>query len=100
MQIPILIEHLAGNGYRGRGGEPFPFTVEGTTREEVLRKMRELVDSRIAAGAQLVQLEVPSTERPWTKFAGTWTPDDPVIEEWKQAVEEYRRQMDEDPDVR
>jgi hypothetical protein len=35
-------------------------------------------------------------DRPWEKFEGTWAKDDPLIEEWKQAVEEYRRKMDED----
>lgn len=43
--------------------------------------------------------EIRQAEPPWAKYAGSWREDDPVIEEWKQAVEEYRRKMDEDPDV-
>jgi hypothetical protein len=44
-----------------------------------------------------VLIEPP--EPPWAKYAGTWQPGDPLIEEWKEAVEEYRRKIDEDPDV-
>ena len=31
MQIPILIEPVAGNGFRFRGGEPFGLSVEGAS---------------------------------------------------------------------
>ena len=34
MQIPILIEPVAGNGFRSRGGEPFALSADGATREE------------------------------------------------------------------
>ena len=30
MQIPVLIEPVAGNGYRASGGEPFGFTAVGS----------------------------------------------------------------------
>jgi hypothetical protein len=98
MQIPVLIERVDSNGYRARGLEPFGFTAEGATEEEALQKLREQVQSRLASGARVVQLDVPE-EHPWARFAGTWKEGDPFIEEWKKAVEEYRRQIDEDPDA-
>jgi predicted RNase H-like HicB family nuclease len=98
MQIPVLVERVDSNGYRARGPEPFGLTAEGSTEEEALQKLRELVQSRLAAGARLVQLDVPE-EHPWARFVGRWKEGDPVIEEWKKAVEEYRRQIDEDPDA-
>jgi hypothetical protein len=99
MQIPVLIEPVAGNGYRARAGEPFGLTAEGPTCEEALAKLRAAINHRVTSGARLVQLELDTTVPPWAKFAGTWGEDDPLFEEWKQAVEEYRRQMDEDTNV-
>lgn len=99
MQIPVLIEPVAGNGYRASGGDPLPCTAEGATLDEALRNLRETIRSRLAGGAKLVQLDVASAEHPWAKFAGTWQKDDPLIDEWKQAIEDYRRQIDEDSDA-
>ena len=50
MQIPVLIEPVAPNGFRARSGEPLGLTAEGATREEALQKLRELVTRRIADG--------------------------------------------------
>jgi hypothetical protein len=97
MKIPVLIEPVPGKGYRAG---PLAFTAEGATPEEARNNLRGLIEARLAAGAQLVELEVGPAEHPTAKFAGTWDPDDPFIQEWEQAVEEYRRQMDEDPNVR
>ena len=99
MQIDVLIEPMAGNGYRASGGAPFAFTAEGTTREEALRKFQEMVEGRFAGGAQLVRLDVKHGEPPWAKFAGTWPPNDPRIAAWEQAIEEYRQKVDEDPNA-
>jgi predicted RNase H-like HicB family nuclease len=99
MQIPVLVEALAGNGYQAIGGEPFGFTTVGDTREEALGKLRDLIEERLATGAQLTTIEVKPPEHPFAKYAGMWREDDPLIHEWKQAVEEYRRLRDEDPDL-
>jgi hypothetical protein len=98
MDIPVLLEKVAGNGYRAQGMEPFALTAEAPTREEALQKLRELIAERIPSGAELVSLEIPTTRHPWASFAGDLK-DDPLLEPWKKAMAEYRRQMDEDPDV-
>jgi predicted RNase H-like HicB family nuclease len=36
MQIPVLVEPIAGDGYRARGTEPFGLSAEGATRAEAL----------------------------------------------------------------
>jgi hypothetical protein len=97
MHIPVLIEPIDGAGYRASGGG-VALVAEGMTREEALQRLRQVIQDRLAAG-QLVQLDVDTAERPWARFAGTWKPDDPFIAEWEKAVEDYRRRMDEDPDV-
>jgi predicted RNase H-like HicB family nuclease len=98
MQIPVLVEPVTGNGYRAQSPEPFAFTVEGATPEEAMQKLRELVAGRIAAGARVLPLEVPPSEHPLAPCAG-WLRGDPMLDAWKQAMAEYRRKMDEDPDV-
>src|SRR5262245_59850494 len=92
VEIPVLIEPVAGNGYRARGGEPFALCAEGATRAEALEKLRDQVRARLAAGADLVALAVPPPGHPWQPFAGMF-PKDPLIDDWKQAVAEYRRQV-------
>ena len=96
MQIPVLIEPLPGKGFRARGGEPFPFAAEGATRDEAVRRLREMVDLRLRNGAELIALDVPP-ENPWLRFAGMFK-DDPLFDEWKAAIREYRAQRDPDPD--
>ena len=99
MEVPVLVEPVAGNGYRASVASPFTFTAEGATREEALRKVQELIEGRTGKGGQLVCLSVPPPQAPSAKFAGTWKPDDPYVEEWKQAVQDYRRKVDEGPNA-
>jgi hypothetical protein len=100
MEIPILIERVEGNGYRARSGEPLVLSAEGATQAEVLRKLQEQIEARMAAGAQLVSVNVLSTqEHPSARFRGKWSKDDPVIQRWKQYVEDYRQKIEEDPSI-
>jgi hypothetical protein len=97
MQIPILIEPIAGNGYRATGGPPLALVVEASTREEALAKLKEQFQARLRNGAEIVPLDLASPQHPWMEFAGMFK-DDPLLEEWKQAMADYRRKIDEDPD--
>ncbi len=99
MQIPVLVEPVAGNGFRATGGEPLAFTAEGPTREEAVEKLRQLIQSRLDAGAQLVPLELPAREHPLARFAGMYDPNDPLVQEWLETVAENRRKANEDPEV-
>jgi hypothetical protein len=98
MQIPILIERIANNGYRSRGGEQFSLSAEGATREEVLTKLNDQLQSQLRDGTELVSLDVSPKAHPLAQFAGMFK-DDPLIEEWIQSMAEYRQAMEEDPDV-
>lgn len=118
MQIPVLIEPVAGNGYVARAGSPFDWSAEGATQDEALQKLQAVVAAKVAAGARVAAVEIlpatdpltelrakgmlvepPPGDHPLLKWAGTLDPNDPVIQEWQKAVEEYRRQIDNDPDV-
>lgn len=99
MRIPVMIEHLPENGYRARAGDPFGFSVDAATRDEALQQLRELIDRKVKSeGTEIMHLEVPVAENPWLKMAGTLDPNDPMVQEWIQIMDENRRKADEDPD--
>lgn len=98
MQIPILVEPVANNGYRARGFEPLALSAEGPTREAAVARLKEQLAAHLQKnGASMVPLEIPE-EHPLAKFAGMFK-DDPWIDDWKQAMAEYRRSVDADPDA-
>jgi len=98
MQIPVLVEPIAHDGYRAQSKEPFAVSAKGATREEALAKLRAKIQRRLKKGAELVGLEVGTPPDPWMAFAGMFK-DDPWIDDWKRSIEEYRKQVDEDPDA-
>jgi len=93
MQIPVLVEPIIGNGFRARGIEPFGVVAEGTTRDEALRNLRQLLEARLVSGAEIVELEVAGAQHAWKPFAGMFK-DDPLFDEWQKAIGEYRREVD------
>jgi predicted RNase H-like HicB family nuclease len=95
MRISVLIEPVPGKGYRARCGERLGLIAEGETRDEALQKLRELIDERVAGGAELVAIDLPEQKpaHAWLPYAGM-IQDDPLVEEWKQTMAEYRRQVD------
>src|SRR5262245_58535573 len=100
MEMHVLVERTAENGYRAVTGPPFQIAVEGGTREEALTKVRTAVAEKIRGGAEFLRLEVPGgpselilcnqqTDNPWLRIAGIFE-NDPFFEEWQQAIAEYR----------
>jgi hypothetical protein len=95
MTISVLIEPVDGAGFRATGGEPFALTAEGATREGALARLRELIEARMAAGAEVVPLDLAAPDHPWAPLAG-WLEGSPLLDEWQEAMAEYRRSIDED----
>ena len=98
MQIPVLVERVTGDGYRARSTEPFAVSAKGSTREEALEKLRAKIQTRLKNGTEVVGLEIGPPSHPWLEFAGMFK-GDPWIEDWKRSVEEYRRQVEDEPDA-
>jgi hypothetical protein len=98
MQIPVLVEQIAGDGYRARGSDPFALTAKGRTREEALAKLREKVEARVQAGT-IVALDITTAQNPLARFAGMFK-DDPWLDDWKKSMADYRRKINNDPDAR
>jgi hypothetical protein len=91
MEIPILVEPVSGNGFRATSGSPLGLQIEAPTREEAINKLRDLIDRRISAGAEVVGVETSSSRHPLAPFAGMLR-DDPLLQPWKDAIAEYRVQ--------
>ena len=96
VQIPIIIEPIAGNGYRARGGEALALVAEGATQEEALAKLKEQLQDRLHQGTKIVPLEVAPEAHPWMAFAGMFK-DDPLFDDWQKAIADYRQEVEEDP---
>lgn len=93
MELPVLVEPVAGNGYKASGAFPFEFTTEGATADEAVQKLKQLIQNRLANGAELIGVEVPKTDNPWARIEGIYK-DDPLFDEWQAAIAEYRRQAE------
>lgn len=93
MQIAVAVEPIPLGGFRAASAAPFTVSAEGTTREEAVAKVRTELNKQLEQG-NVVLIEVgPALENPWLKMAGSLK-DDPVVNEWRVAVEEYRRERD------
>jgi predicted RNase H-like HicB family nuclease len=98
MEIPVLIEPISGDGYRARGVEPLGLTAEGATPEEALRNLQQRIQGHLAGGVQLACLELPATLDPWLRMEGMYK-EDPLYDEWQKAIAEYRREIEDDPEI-
>jgi hypothetical protein len=98
VQIPVLIEPIAGNGYRARGGEPLVVSAEGPTREVALAKLKEQLQAKLRAGAEVVPLELAAEPHPLAEFAGMFK-DDPDFRDVLDIMAENRRKMDENSNI-
>ena len=100
MEVPVIIEPVTGNGYRvtGAGGLSVGLTAEGATPAEAIDRLADQVRMRVNAGAKLAEVNVTASDAPWKQDAG-YLHDDPLYEPWREAMEEYRRRLDEDPEA-
>lgn len=99
MNIPVLVEELPDHRYRAKCGEPFGLTAEGATDIEALGNLKTLLHAKLANGGRLASVDLPTPEEnPWIAGAGCLK-DDPLFEEWQEAIRENRRREAEaDPE--
>ena len=94
MQIPIIVEPAGDNGFRASSGGLWDMEIEAPTRDEAIQRLRELIDRRLDAGAEVFEVEIRAGAHPLARFAGMFK-DDPLLQPWKDAMAEYRRQSED-----
>jgi predicted RNase H-like HicB family nuclease len=95
MQLPVLVEALVDRpGFIARLGEPFNLSAEADSPEDAFRQLSQAVQRRLQAGARILPLALP-IKFPNVSHAG-WLPDDDLTCEWREAVEQFRRECDEE----
>ncbi|HEV3387143.1 MAG TPA: hypothetical protein VG097_20155 [Gemmata sp.] len=115
MNIPVMIQPIAGKGFLAQASSPFDWKAEGATVEEALKNLQAVAMKCIAGGCKIgsitvpdwndplakarangALIEPPQGEHPLLKWAGT-LPDDELTAMFRAAVEDYRREIDADP---
>lgn len=94
MQVPILVEPMTvGGGYVAKTGSPFDFVMERSTVLEAIDTLEAMIRDRLAKGAQVFKIDIGPK---LTRIRSTdGLPDDELTREWRAAIEEYRRECDE-----
>jgi predicted RNase H-like HicB family nuclease len=91
MNIPVLVERLPDNRYRAKSGEPFGLSAEGNSDTEAVSNLKQLLQTRLTKGTRLASVELAAPEEnPWVAGAGCLK-DDPLFDEWQEAIQENRR---------
>jgi predicted RNase H-like HicB family nuclease len=98
MDISVIVEKVADNGYQATSYVPAHVVAQGRTRQEALDRLCDQLRSRLSS-AEVMTLSIPqlSDAHPWKAIAGSWreSPDRAAIE---RNLQEYRQQVDADPD--
>jgi hypothetical protein len=99
VEMPVVIEPIAGRGYRatGAGELSVGLSADGATAAEAIDRLAERFRRRVDSGASLTELNVAGDPAPWKQDAG-YLRDDPLYEPWRAETEQYRR-LDGDPDA-
>ncbi len=106
MEIQVLVERVASNGFLARSG--LGVTAEGTTPDEAVRNLQDATQQKLMNGGLLTVMNLPPSyswaiqvsqdPNPWRAVTGIYDPNNPMVQEWLAAIEEYRRSRDNDPD--
>lgn len=96
MQIEILIEPNRQQGFRATAPTHPDVTADGPTEDAAVQMLSERLSDRLKK-ARMVTVEIPvKTDKPWMAAAGCLK-DEPDLDAYWEAILEYRRQVDADP---
>ena len=100
MEIPVVIECLAKNGFRAKTGQPLALSAQGSTRQQALKNLQRLLQRKLRRGLELASLLVPAEahDNPWISFAGMFK-DEPMFDEVLKIMAESRRKDNADPHI-
>lgn len=98
MDISVVVEKVADNGYQATSSVPTHLVAKGSTRQEALDRLYDQLRGRLS-GAEVVTLSVPlrGDAHLWKAIGGSWR-DHPDRSEIEQNLQAYRKQADADSD--
>jgi hypothetical protein len=88
-EVAVVIEPIAGNGFRASSSEPLPAVAEGPSREEAVERLRTALEDRLRCGAEVIRLRIGARG----KHGPVW-PDDALTTAWLQGITEARNEAD------
>ena len=97
MEIPVLVKPLPEGGFQARSADPLGLMAQGDTPDAALRHLRELIQTETAAGVILTSIEVPASKH-GSYLGGGIYKDEPLFDRWREEIEAYRQQVEDDPD--
>ena len=97
MKIPVLVQSENGNGFRAEILSAQTLSAEGSSVEVAMDNLRGIIQDRLDHGARIETLEISESQNPWLQLVGVYK-NDPYLDEYKQAIADYRKRVDEDPD--
>ncbi|MFO0810188.1 MAG: hypothetical protein U0746_16325 [Gemmataceae bacterium] len=98
MDIPVVIEPFDGHTFRARA---LHLGAEGGTAEEAQSRLEASVAQFFQAGGRVATLTVANGTAPpdpRTLSYGGCLKDHPLLDEWRKAMADYRRELDAEPD--
>lgn len=95
MEISVLVEPSHSNGFRAMAPFHPEIAAEGPTEEAAIRTLHDQLCERLKL-AKMVKVNVPTiSDKPWMAAAGCLE-HEPNQEAYRDAILEYRRQVDAD----
>ena len=92
-EVSVIIEQIAGNGYRASCAEPLSAVTEGASRDEAVERLRTVLEDRLRSGTEVVRLRIGDRMQ-----AGPVWPDDALTADWLQGIADARAAADQQSD--
>ena len=96
MEIPVLLEPLPDGGFRARSGDPSELTAQAFA--DSASPARDLIETRVASGTLLTTIEVLDFRAGRHPGAGIYR-EEPLFDQWRAAIDAYRTEIEEDPEI-
>lgn len=96
MTVSVLVEPVGAGGFRATLNEAWGLFAEAATKDEAMDRLRDLLAKRLSGGAEMRVLKLAGDEKksdPWEAGFGMFR-DNPMFDEWQEAIREYRRERD------
>jgi hypothetical protein len=98
MEIPVLLEPLPDGGFRACSGDPLVLTAHGDSPHSALRNLRELIETRISGGTILTTTDVFNASTGRHPGSGMYR-DESLFDDWRAAIDTYRQEIEDDPEI-